>query len=198
MTAIVTVTRDNLYILQMLIIPAKCKSANQISPDKGSCATDHESGQVMVEFALVLLFVILPFMFVLIDGSVTFYTLSMLTNAVREGARGGSIYQTSVVPTANQSVADQIAAIDVARAVYVRQNIEQMIGPLVSFSDCTTTVSYSPATPILGNPYRSLDSMTVSLACPRNLFFGLVGATQITLQGEATMRIEPGGVDPDA
>ena len=51
-----------------------------------------ESGQALVEFALVLLFMILPFTFVLVDGSLTLFTLASVTNAACEGARAAAIY----------------------------------------------------------------------------------------------------------
>jgi Flp pilus assembly protein TadG len=156
--------------------------------------THPESGQALVEFALVLLFVILPFTFVLVDGAVTLYTQAALTNAAREGARAGSIYQAAAAPTG--TFASQVAAIDAARATYTQQEVQRMIGPLLTFSACTTTFTYSPATPDLGNPYRQLDAMRVVVSCPRRLFFGLIGTSQITLQAQATMRIEPGGVAP--
>lgn len=148
-----------------------------------------------MEFALVLMFVILPFMFVLIDGAMTLYTLAAVTNAVREGARGGSIYQTTALSGA-LTFAQQVAAIDSARETYVGQELQHMVGPLVPFADCSTTIAYIPATPDIGNPYRELNSLSVSLACPRSLFFGLVGTTQITLTAQSTMQIEPGGVAP--
>lgn len=158
--------------------------------------TDSESGQGLVEFALVLMFVILPFMFVLIDGAVTLYTQAVLTNVTREGARAGSVYQTPTAPSYTLTFAQQVAAIDATRSAYIQQEVQRMIGPLVSFPTCTTTIAYSPMTPNLGNVYRELDSMSVELSCPRRLFFGLVGTSQITLTAEATMRIEPGGVAP--
>lgn len=154
-----------------------------------------ESGQALVEFALVLMFVILPFTFVLVDGAVTLYTQAALTNAVREGARAGSIYQAAAAPAGTFD--QQWAAIDVARTTYVQQEVQRMVGPLVAFSDCTMTIAYSPAAPELGNPYRELDALTIALSCPRQLFFGLIGASQITLEAEATMRLEPGGVAPN-
>ena len=158
--------------------------------------TNRESGQALLEFALVLLFVILPFTFVLVDGSFTLYTQAVLTNAAREGARAGSIYQTTTAPAANQAFAAQVAAIDAARAAYIRQETQRMVGPLVPFAACSTTLAYAPDPPVTGNPYREMDSLTFSLACPRRLFFGLIGTNQITLSAQATMRIEPGGVAP--
>jgi len=49
-----------------------------------------ESGQSLVEFALVLIFIILPLIMVFIEASVTLYKYVALTNAAREGA--GRVY----------------------------------------------------------------------------------------------------------
>lgn len=153
--------------------------------------TENQSqrGQALVEFALVLMFIILPFTFVLVDGALTLFTLANVTNAAREGARAGSIYQTSASGT--------VGTIDAERNTYARSEARRMLGPLVDFSACDARItSYSPVTPTLGNPYREMDSFTFRLACPRRLFFGLVGTGVVTLTSEATMRIEPGGVAP--
>jgi Flp pilus assembly protein TadG len=155
-----------------------------------------EGGQALVEFALVLMFIILPFTFVLVDGALTLFTLANVSNAAREGARGGSIFQTTVAPSASQTFDQQVATIDAARATFVQQSARQMLGPLVAFDQCSTTIAYGPATPNVGNPYRELDSVSVTLACPRRLLFGLVNAGTITLTSQSTMRIEPGGVAP--
>jgi Flp pilus assembly protein TadG len=160
-------------------------------------ANSIEQGQALVEFALVLMFIILPFTFVLVDGAMMLFTLANVSNAAREGARGGSIYQTTTPPSPSQSFADQVATIDAARLAFVRQSAQQMLGPLVTFNQCTTTIAYRPNTPEIGNPYRELDSITLTLACPRRLLFGLVNAGSITLTSQPTMRIEPGGVAPD-
>ncbi len=167
-------------------------------------STEHESGQALVEFALVLMLVILPITFVLVDGALTLFTLANVTNAAREGARGGSIYQT---PQVSGEFPDQVAQIDAARLAFVQQQASSLLGPLVAISTCTTTVTYEPCTgslcdrarpdlPEMGNPYRELEPMTVTVACPRRLLFGLAGTSVITLTGQATMRIEPGGVAP--
>jgi Flp pilus assembly protein TadG len=152
-----------------------------------------QRGQALVEFALVLLFIILPFTFVVIDGALTLFTLSNVTNAAREGARAGSIYQTFASGT--------MATIDAERNDYAREQARNMLGPLVDFPACDAGITgYSPSTPTLGNPYREMDSLTFRVACPRRLFFGLVGTGVVTLTSEATMRIEPGGTclpDPD-
>jgi hypothetical protein len=161
-----------------------------------SASQPAERGQALVEFALVLLFVILPFTFVMVDGALVLFTLANVSNAAREGARGGSIFQTTIAPTSDQTFEDQGAMIDAARIAFVRQSAQQMLGPLVGFDQCTTTIVYSPATPVIGNPYRELDSLTLTLACPRRLLFGLINAGSVTLTSQSTMRIEPGGVAP--
>jgi Flp pilus assembly protein TadG len=154
-----------------------------------------ENGQALVEFALVLMFIILPFTFVLVDGVMTLFTLANVTNAAREGARAGSIFQISAAPGGTFS--DQVATIDALRATTsISPTIQKMLGPLVAYSQCTTAITYNPATPSLGNPYRELDSVTVQLACPRRMLFGLINVGSITLTSSATMRIEPGGVAP--
>ncbi len=161
-----------------------------------------QSGQALVEFALVLLFVILPLMFVLTDGALTLYTYSVVTNAAREGAREGSIYQATTAPDPHTSYDAQVTAIDTAREAYINQKLQTIVGGLVTYSECSTTITYRPdrLDPYnpdrFGNPYRQLDSLTVRLACPRQLLFGLIGAPQITLSAQSTMTIEPGGVAP--
>ena len=147
------------------------------------------SGQALVEFALVLMFVILPFTFVLIDGSMVLFTLASMTNAAREAAHAGSIFQETTYTS-------QYATIDAGRLTYIRQEAQSFASPLIPFSQCVTTVVYSPQTPDTDNIYRAMDSMSVTLACPHRLFFGLVGTGQITLTAQSTMRIEPGGVAP--
>lgn len=165
-----------------------------------------ENGQALVEFALVLMFIILPFTFVLVDGVMTLFTLANVTNAAREGARAGSIFQISAAPGGTFS--DQVDTIDAAREAYIAQVIQSRLGPLVTYSECTITkplyqkcvgsrcVPERPDLPELGNPYRELDPVTVELKCPRRMLFGLINVGSITLTSSATMRIEPGGVAP--
>ena len=153
-----------------------------------------QSGQSLVEFALVLMFVILPFMFVLTDGAFTLYTYVMVTNAAREGARAGSIYQTANSQSGTQTFDQYTAQIDAERRTYTRQETQRLLGNLVSFSECDTPITYTPDPPDTGNPYREMDSMNLQVDCPRRMFFGLIGTSQITLTAQSTMRIEPGGV----
>ena len=152
-----------------------------------------QQGQALIEFALVLLFIILPITFVLVDGALMLFTLSNVTNAAREGARAGSIYQTNISQGTTQTFADYWVQIDNARLAYIRQEVKARLGPLVAFSQCSITVRY-PTDPDVGNPFRELNSFTVRVACPHRLLFGLVNASTITLASESTMKIEPGGV----
>ncbi len=149
--------------------------------------TEAQRGQALVEFALVLLFIILPFSFVVVDGALTLFTLANVTNAAREGARAGSIYESTY---------GTVTAIDTARQAYMFQQAQDYLGPLVGFSDCAKQITYSPATPAANNPFRELDTLTFTIACPRRLLFGLVGTGVITLTSESSMRIEPGGATP--
>ncbi|HKZ86882.1 MAG TPA: TadE family protein [Anaerolineae bacterium] len=152
-----------------------------------------ESGQALVEFALVLMFVILPFTFVLIDGAMTLFSQAAITNAAREGARAGSI-SLGPEPLVTQTFAQQVAAADAERAADVQAEAQRLISPLLWFPSCTTTITYSPGTPVLGNPSREFDSINVRLSCPRRLFFGLAGAYEIMLEAQSTMQIEPAAV----
>ena len=160
-----------------------------------SVQAGQQAGQALVEFALVLMFIILPFTFVLIDGAVMLYVQAAIANTVREAARAGSIYQSSGLP-GGLSFNEQVTSIDTDRLAYIQLETTHQLGPLLSLPPCSVNVTYSPNPPTLGNPYRQLDSMSVTLACPHRLLFGLVNIPEIKLQSESTMRIEPGGVAP--
>ena len=164
--------------------------------DLRSSCDDRQRGQALVEFALVLMFVILPFIFVISDGAVMLFKYAMLTNGAREGARAGSIYQTSTQQSGTQSIDDYIRQIDAGRQTYILQEAQRSVGSLVSLSQCSNVITYTPAIPVLGvgNPYREFDPVHVRLECPHRLFFGLIGTSQITLSAQSSMRIEPGGV----
>ena len=155
---------------------------------------DTQRGQALVEFALVLVFVILPFIFVISDSTVMLFKYTMLTNGAREGARAGSIYQTSTQQSGTQTIDNYIQQVDTARQAYVLQEAQRSVGSLVSLSQCSNVITYTPALPALGNPYREFDPVHVRLECPHRLFFGLIGTSQITLSAQSSMRIEPGGV----
>ena len=148
-----------------------------------------EIGQALLEFALVLMFIILPFTAVLIDGAMVLFTLSSMTNAAREAAHAGSIFQET-------TYTDQYTVVDADRYTYILQEESAFASPLIPFSQCVTTVAYSPDPPNAQSIFRALDTMSVKLDCPHKLFFGLIGTGQITLTAQSTMKIEPGGVPP--
>ena len=165
-----------------------------------------QRGQSLVEFALVLMFIILPFAFVLVDGAMMLFTLSNVTNAAREAARAGSIYQTHTSQGGAQSFADYWAQIDGERKNEIKNRVREwlqqvpLVDPEQCLDDTHLTITYDPPAPDVGNGFRELDGLTVKVVCPHRLLFGLVGASQIDLTGEARMKIEPGGTcppDPD-
>jgi Flp pilus assembly protein TadG len=51
-----------------------------------------QCGAAMVEFALVSWLVLIPLLFIIIEGSLILYNQAMITNASREGARAGIVY----------------------------------------------------------------------------------------------------------
>ena len=135
------------------------------------------------------------------------FTYVEVTNAAREAARAAAIYQCSapsctIDPT--NSFANQLATVDAARLQYVdtyfTSEDTRWLNALIGYSSCIRTITYpnpayDPNTDVY-NVYRQMDSMVLTLECPRRLFFGLVGSSQITLTASSTMRIEPGGVTP--
>ncbi len=164
-----------------------------------------QRGQTLVEFALVLMFIILPLIFVLVDGSLLLFTYAEVTNAAREAARAAAIYQCSAPtcilnPTTDYDV--QAAVIDAGRLQYVDSYFNnedtRWLNALIGYSTCTRAIAYPVpvynSTNDTSNVYREMDPLILTLSCPRRLLFGLVGTSQITLTASATMRIEPGGV----
>lgn len=71
-----------------------------------------ESGQALVEFALVLPF-ILVLLFALVDFGRAYYTWLLVTNAAREGARVGATQQDA--STINTRIYDSIENLDEAK-----------------------------------------------------------------------------------
>ena len=154
-----------------------------------------ESGQSLVEFALVLIFVILPLTMVFIESSVLLYKYVALTNAAREGARAGSIYLYVGDPGGSS------AAPDAGRSAAVASTVAGTVGPLVPAPpDCAGTssttscqISYGPSSAPIPDPLRSTDVMTVTLAHTHSLLFGSLG-NDVSVQARSSMRIEPSAV----
>jgi len=157
-----------------------------------------EQGQSLVEFALVLVFVIIPLTFVLIEASVILYKYVSMTNAAREGVRAGSVYLFVGDPGGST------AAPDAGRSAEVVESVRSTVGPLVipppdcngSLSDTSCQISYGPSSfPIasIENLLRSTDIMTVTITHTHSFLFGALGNT-LDLQSQASMRIEPSTV----
>lgn len=157
-----------------------------------------EEGQSLVEFALVMIFIIMPVTFVLIETSVLLYKYVAMTNAAREGVRAGSIYLFVGDP------AGSTAAPDAGRSAKVAESVRSLVGPIVAPpSDCNATsgstvcqIAYGPSSMPIGsidNLVRSTDIMTVSISHTHRFLFGALGSS-IDLQTQASMRIEPSTV----
>lgn len=157
--------------------------------------TKEESGQSLLEFALVLIFIILPLTMIFIETSVILYKYVALTNAAREGARAGSIYLYVGDPGGSS------AAPDAGRSAVVATMVQDAVGPLIPPPpDCAGTSSstrcqivYGPASAPIPDPLRSTDAMTVTVAHTHSFLFGSLG-NQIDIQARSSMRIEPSTV----
>jgi hypothetical protein len=153
-----------------------------------------ESGQSLVEFALVMIFVIMPFTMVFIESSVLLYKYVALTNAARESARAGSIY-LYVGPVSSSTLPDA------GRSAAVASTVGGTVGPLVPAPpDCAGTgsttscqISYGPSSAPIPDPLRSTDVMTVTLAHTHSILFGALG-NEVNIQARSSMRIEPSAV----
>jgi hypothetical protein len=162
-----------------------------------------ESGQSTVEFALVLMFIILPLVFGFIEGSVLLYKYVALSNAAREGARAGSIYLYVGDPYAEPCVpgSDIFCGPDGDRNAAVVTAVSDTVGPLMpgppdcSGSSSTTTcqISYGASSAPIEDPLRSTDMMTVAITHTHSYLFGALG-NDIDIQARSSMRIEPSTV----
>jgi hypothetical protein len=157
-----------------------------------------ESGQSLVEFALALIFIILPLTMIFVEASLLLYEYVALTNAAREGAHAGSIYLYVGDPGGSSS------APDAGRSAAVRDAVQDSLAPLIaSPPDCpidigtssstTCWITYGPSTAPIPDPLRSTDAFTVSLTHTHALLFGTLG-NQIELRARSSMRIEPSTV----
>jgi len=156
--------------------------------------TEKESGQSLVEFALALIFIILPLTMVFIEASVLLYKYVALTNAAREGARAGSIY-LYVGPAPSPT------APDAGRSTAVTEAVQDTLAPLIvspsacdgSGSSTTCRISYGPPSGPIADPLRSTDLMTITLAHTHTFFFGSLG-NEINIRARSSMRIEPSSI----
>jgi hypothetical protein len=179
---------------------------------RGEMQPGDEAGQSLVEFALVTLFIIIPVMVGIIDGSILFYKWVVVHNAAREGARAGAIYHyTGSLPAVGTTA--EVDTLDAAREVVIRDAVEETIGPLVSieWSEVVDWVSYDHDGDyyrciVCVNPnqcdkceddgydvYRNGGLVVVTLTHTHVPVLGLViGVDSIDLRATAKMRIEPG------
>jgi hypothetical protein len=174
---------------------------------KGASASD--AGQSLVEFALVMLFVIIPVTFGIIDGSILLYKWVVVNNAAREGARAGAIYHYPGSVPAVGTLGD-VAVVDAGRASAIEAAVDATVGPLVSIEwdeeedwdityqpdfQCVPPEDHPPCA--LYDVYRTGGSVQVTIIHRHQPFVGLViGVDEIDLTATATMRIEPGGPAP--
>lgn len=155
----------------------------------------HETGQSLVEFALVLIFIIIPFIFAFIETSTILYKYVALTNSAREGVRTGSIYLYTGDPGGSS------AAPDAGRSAAISEAVSHTLGPLfVTPPDCngtsattTCTIIYGPSSAPIPDPLRSTEALTVTITHTHPFLFGALGSS-MDLQAQASMRIEPSSV----
>lgn len=148
-----------------------------------------DSGQSMVEFALILP-ILIAFIFGIVELGILFSVYIGMTNSAREAARAGSVYQYGGTPFTENSPAN-IKTVDDLRLTYLSQVITNTINPLVNPTTALTrTVTYTPTAPL--TPYRTGDTVVVQLEHDHPLFFGLFGRQKITIKATSAMRIEPG------
>ena len=156
---------------------------------------EEESGQSLVEFTLVLIFIILPLTMVFVESSVILYKYVALTNAAREGARAGSIYLYVGDPKGSFS------GPDAGRSAAVSAAVQGTVGPIIPpppdcsgiVSETRCQISYGAASAPIPDPLRATDAMTVTVAHTHTFLFGALG-NQINIRARSSMRIEPSTV----
>lgn len=154
-----------------------------------------ESGQSLLEFALVMIFVIMPITMAFIEGSIILYKYVALNNAAREGARSGSIYLYVGDPGGTYDLPDA------GRRAAVTTSVQNMVGPLIppppdcggAGSSTSCQITYGPPSAPIPDPLRSTDAMTVSVVHTHTFLFGALGS-EISLQAQSSMQIEPSSV----
>lgn len=154
-----------------------------------------QSGQSLLEFALVLIFVIMPITMAFIEGSIILYKYVALNNAAREGARSGSIYLYVGDPGSSTTVPDD------CRKAAVATTVQNTVGPLIppppdcggAGSNTSCQITYGPPSALITDTLRSTDAMTVSVVHTHTFLFGALGR-EMSLQAQSSMRIEPSSV----
>ena len=137
---------------------------------------NNQNGAAMVEFAIVLP-LLLILIFGMIEFSVMFYDKAMLTNATREGARLGILYNSP----------DRITEAQITQTIngYLQNN-------LISFDGNADWSYLPPDTPLV--TCTDSDMLTVSITYPYKFLvlpnFITSLAPTLTLGATTTMRCE--------
>ncbi len=133
--------------------------------------TNREKGQALLEFSLVIGFLLLT-MFAIIDFSRVFFSYATMSNGVREGARYGIVHP-----------GQDTAILDHARDMMI------VIG-----AEPTVTVTYPDVAPDPNNPNQTynycphLCRVVVRAECDFDVWTPIIPSFQIVTQ--ATMHIE--------
>lgn len=123
-------------------------------------------GSVAIEFALVMLFILIPLLFGTIDFALLLHNQQVVTNASREGARAGIARSSTGVPAVVESYCAN-------RLIPANNTLSTQVSGGGAFqNDLKVTVTYRH------------DFM----------FASLMGFEQITITSKTVMKMEP--VDP--
>jgi Flp pilus assembly protein TadG len=138
-----------------------------------------DSGQAIVEFAFVLPFILILILGI-IDFGALFYNKAMITNASREGARAGIVYQDANHDDVYEPHAD--SEIEAAVDSYLNGKLINFDGATAWVTDVPTNEATSP-----GGRVRVVVTYTHTF-----LAFGrLVGwGNTIDIGSETIMRVE--------
>ena len=192
------------------------------APFPNSSIPRDDRGQALVEFSLVLLFVIIPITIGIADGSILFFKYVGLASTAREGARAGVIYQSTSAIPAGETSCTFVSTVDAAREDFIRNHLGRVMVPLIPYDPITnngvTTVSVGydhdrdgifdevPDDTVpeivsgICDPYRDGDAVRVLITHAHSPILGLVInlVANIDLSADAVMIVEPGGAFPGA
>jgi Flp pilus assembly protein TadG len=149
-----------------------------------------DAGQSLVELALVL-----PLFVLLLFGAVEVARLAYASIEVGNAARAGASYAAQNHTTASDTTNIRLAATNEAPNITSLSatpshscSCESSTGTVTSFSSCSSTVTNLTT---CASPSRIVETVTVTTSAPVNTAFHFPGIpNSITLQGQATMRVE--------
>ncbi len=212
-----------------------CAPADRLGPAVDSCPAPpsrvchligsiprEERGQALVEFALVLLFIIIPITIGFADGSILFFKYVGLASTAREGARAGVIYQSPSSVPVGETSCSFVSTVDAAREGFIRNHVDQVMVPLIPYDPISnngaTTVSVGydhdhdgifgevPDDTVpeivsgICDPFRDGDAVRVQITHTHSPILGLVInlVSTLDLSTDAVMIVEPGASFPGA